>query len=270
MAMNRVNRIQQSGIDAGTKGFVAGCVGLWVAALVASAPGAQPAASEQDACAACARQNDLLIASMPTTPAARQLWQARISVSQNETPSSDKEALEQIIRHIKAIQFSPSPAAEPKVQAAAAVKTEPNEIAAAVNPMPTVDRAENKLPDGFVSEQTVRLFNRRPETAAMENPLQMAEILFSSGRLKEAAVFYRQALDRFYGKTPDPLEDKAWVLLQLGNCLQKDDPQAALESYKRLLAECPGSMWTELAKAQSQRVQWYLQDQPKTLVKAAP
>jgi len=270
MAMNSLNRIQQSGIDVGTKGFVAGCVGLWVAALAASAPGAQPAASAQDPNAAGARRNDLLIASMPTTPAARQLWQARISLSQNEAPSSDKAALQRVIQQINAIQFSPSPAAEPKVEAAAAVKAEPNEIAPAVNPAPTVDKAENKLPDGFVSEQTVQLFNGRSEPAALENPLQMAEILFSSGRLKEAAVCYRQALDRFDAQTPDPLEDKAWVLLQLGNCLQKDDPQTALESYKRLLAECPGSMWVELAKAQSQRVQWYLQDQPKTLVKAAP
>jgi hypothetical protein len=73
-------------------------------------------------------------------------------------------------------------------------------------------------------------------------------------------------------------DDRAWILFQLGNCLRDSDPsagsgqalQAARNAYRRLIAEYPDSLWTDLAKARESLIDWYLKDDPLTLIKQHP
>ncbi len=245
-------------------------IGLLLAISLAFGADNKISLAWQDPNSQVVQENDLLIATIPTTLPMRQLWQARISASQEPKASSKKEQLQKLIEQINAIEFGPQPATpEPAVVVQTVPKTEPNELVSAAEPVsaPPAASAENKLPDGFISEKTLLLFNSRIKSSeGLENPLEMADILFSSGRLKEAAVCYQQAMDRPAADASDVFGNKAWALLQLGNCLRKDNPQAALEKYKAVIVECPGSIWEDLAKAKSQMVEWYLQDQPAALI----
>lgn len=227
-------------------------------------------ATPQEPNGVSAQENDLLFAKSPTTPLARQVWQARMSTSKEEPDDAGKDELQKLIQKVGSMQLKPRVSApKPEAGVEPAPKAEPNETAPVTAPLPepTVEKVEIKLPEGFVSEQTVQLFNGQlqpPES--LKNPFEMAEILYSSGRLKEAALCYQEAVNRFRAEDPDPLQNKAWALLQWGNCLRKENPQAAMEKYKRVVAECPGSLWAGLASAQSDFVEWYLKEQPKTLV----
>jgi tetratricopeptide (TPR) repeat protein len=218
-------------------------------------------------------ENDLLVAKGPTTPAERQLWQARMSVFKEKGVSQSRDELQQIIRRISSIELKPRvQTPDPKVMVEPTPKTEPNETVSGAEILQEQgnDKVKSNLPEGYVSEQTLQIFKsllQQPDQ--LKNTLEMAEILFNSGRLKEAAMCYQQALNHMRANEADPFGDKAWILLQLGNCLQNENPQAALESYKAVIVEHPDSSWVPLAKAKSEMTDWYLQDQPKTLIKKA-
>jgi len=117
-----------------------------------------------------------------------------------------------------------------------------------------------------ITEQTMKLLQQslqKPEQ--IKKPLELAEILFDSSCLKEAAVCYRQALQ--VSDNNDVLyKDKAWILFQLGNCLQKDDPDSATKVFRQLIAGYPESQWAEAAKVKTNLVEWYLKDKPSTLI----
>jgi len=102
----------------------------------------------------------------------------------------------------------------------------------------------------------------------VSNPLEIANILFNCGKLKEAAVFYHRAYDCENNKDV-MYEDKAWILFQEGNCLQKENPQEAMKAYRRLIAGYPNSLWADAAKAKDHLIEWYLQQKPNTLLKKA-
>jgi len=56
--------------------------------------------------------------------------------------------------------------------------------------------------------------------------------------------------------------DRAWVLFQLGNCLQNHKPTTAMEIYRKVLVEYPDSPWTDLAKARRGVIEWRLKEKP--------
>jgi TolA-binding protein len=95
----------------------------------------------------------------------------------------------------------------------------------------------------------------------------LAEILFNSNHLKEAAKCYQQALDRITANETDRFADKEWLLFQIGNCLRNTDRQAAMQIYSQLIAEYPDSPWVDLANAKSKLIDWYLKDKPDALIK---
>jgi tetratricopeptide (TPR) repeat protein len=99
----------------------------------------------------------------------------------------------------------------------------------------------------------------------IKNPLELANILFNCGRLKEAAVCYQQALD-VNDSNNVMYKDKAWILFQAGNCLQKSDPQTANKMYRKLVTDYPESFWSDAAIAKNHLVEWYIQQKPNTLL----
>ena len=126
---------------------------------------------------------------------------------------------------------------------------------------------EPKLPYESLTKQTLQLFediSLHPEK--LGNPLRLGEVLFYNGYLKQAAICYQQALRRSNIDEDSSARDKAWILFQIGNCLRTDEPLKAMERYKQLITEYPESPWTDLAKAKSKLIDWYLKDKPKELI----
>jgi len=203
-----------------------------------------------------------------------QVWQARISIPESNDDERDKNELQQIIEQIRSVEFEPqSRAPEPFIVVEPAQTAEPNEILSDMEALKVPEETEAgfKPPYKPVAEQTLRMLeNLLQHPDQVSNPLELAEFLFYSGHLKEASVFYQEALDR---SSPDKADekaesaqDRAWILFQIGNCLRNDEPLTAVKTYRKLITEYPNSPWTNLAKARDKLIDWYQKDKPRQLI----
>ena len=217
------------------------------------------------------KTSNLFLAENPTTDISRQLWQAGISTYKNKKPSPSKNELQQIIRQIKSIEFKPQEQnPEPLIVVEPIRKTEPNEISSDTETpqKPRPGKIKRKPPDNRVTDQTlqiVKTLSQHPEQ--LHAPFELAEILFNSNCLEEAAKCYKQALNRMTTTETNRFTDKEWILFQIGNCLRNTDPPAAMQMYRRLINEYPDSPWADLAKAKSKLIDWYLKDKPDAMIK---
>jgi len=125
----------------------------------------------------------------------------------------------------------------------------------------------NRPVDELITGETLQMLrNLAQDPKKLDNPLELGEILFVSGNLKEAAMFYSEAMKR---KDPNDVglsRDRAWILFQIGNCLRNDDLPEAAKMYQRLLTEYPNSPWADMATAQSNLIAWFLKDEPVKLM----
>ena len=211
-----------------------------------------------------------LIARIPSTGLGRKLWQARIEPVEDKNSGQSKDALRQIIRQISSVEFKsqdqPSESLiviEPIHEAEANKISPPAETTQKEEPV----RIEPKLPYKRVSDETLQVFknlSRYPEQ--LNNPLELAEILFNSHCLKEAAECYREALNRLTAGQTEPVPNADWILFQTGNCLRYDDPATAMQMYAQLISEYPDSPWADLAKTKNKIIDWYLKDTPNALI----
>jgi hypothetical protein len=198
------------------------------------------------------------------------LWQARISTPKGKEDERIKNELRQIIQQIRSVEFKPrqeTPA--PVIFAKPASAAEPNEATGVSDGKKEPAKEEDKfrLPYKPLSNETLRVLkdlSLQPDRVG--DPLRLAEVLFLSGNRKEAVIFYREALSRKSAGNLWSAHDKAWILFQTGNCLRDDDPQAARETYARLIREYPDMPWTDLAKARDKLMQWREEDKPETLI----
>jgi len=184
--------------------------------------------------------------------------------------------LKSVIERINAVQFRARQQAQSDAAVAADIATAQKEQQKAQQTEQTQKTAVPE-PSAAGENQTDQNISRRTEEMLeksiqqpqnVKNPLELADLLYNCGRLKEAAVFYQQALD--VNDTENVMyKDKAWLLFQAGNCLQKIEPEKAVKMYRRLLAEYPDSIWTQPAAAKSHLIEWYLQQKPQTLLKKA-
>jgi tetratricopeptide (TPR) repeat protein len=229
------------------------------------------------------KQGHLLIARSPTTDLGRQLWQARISNPKDRDLSKSKNELYQIIEKIRSVKFEPQDkSAEPLIVVEPAPKTEPDESSSDSNvpheselkkteagmesQFSSKRQDEKQLLTRQITDQTLKIFVQLSlQPQQLKNPIELAEILFCNGSLKEAAKCYREALNRITANE-DLLKEKAWILFQIGNCLRNTDQPAAIEMYRQLIAEYSDSPWADLAKARSRLINWYQQDKPRELV----
>lgn len=104
----------------------------------------------------------------------------------------------------------------------------------------------------------------------VKNPIDLANILYRCGRYKDASVFYRKSLELAADSNNHDVmyKDKAWLLFQSGNSYEKQgDYTSAGKMYKQLIIEYPDSMWTAAAKAKDHLADWYIQQDPKNLLK---
>ncbi len=120
-----------------------------------------------------------------------------------------------------------------------------------------------------VSDQTLQLLENMPQSTAADQPhncLQLAEILFLSGHLKQAAKFYQYALKHIDPNDVTSVQDGSWVLFQTGNCLRNDDLPTARKIYRQLIVEYPNCPWVDLAKSQESVIDWFLNTEPRKLI----
>ena len=217
----------------------------------------------------------------PNNSLGHQLQQARITASV-DNKRKNKGELQKIIEQIRAVEFeSQNKQSEPLVVTQSAPSPEPNENLPATETAaePNDKRAkselqtpatENRTPLSYkpITSQTLQAvseLSQHPEQ--LSSPFELAEILFRSGNLKEAAVLYQQALNKTNPKDGASASNRAWILFQIGNCLRNDEPQNAMKTYRQLITEYPGSPWTEIAKARDKLIDWYQKDDPKTVIK---
>lgn len=225
--------------------------------------------------------SSLLISKSPNTHPIRQLWQARISASEGQKDNKSKNELQQIIKQIHSVEFKPqdkTPA--PFIAVEPTQKTEPNKTLPHTEvpkeskekksePNSHESEADSLIPAkaGTISHRTLQtLVNLLQHPEQLENPFELAEVLFRSRRLKEAAKCYREALSRSDPDEADSPPNRAWILFQTGNCLRSDNPAAAMETYRQLITEYPDSPWVDLAKARSKLTNWHQQNKPRMLI----
>jgi tetratricopeptide (TPR) repeat protein len=200
----------------------------------------------------------------------RKLWRSRVSTPQKPDDAQTQIALNDMVRKVKSVKFEakeqappatgtfvmPEPADNPRDAMSAREST-------AEHAVQSGGAASAASEDPLSAEVSEALKHMLADPNQASEPLELAELLYLTGRINEAAIFYRKALDLTSSKEPAAREDRAWILLQLGNCLRDTDPTRAREMYGKLIAEHTDSPWVELAKAHSQLITWYEQVQPR-------
>ena len=205
-----------------------------------------------------------------TTNLGRQLWRAGICVYEGEKDSKSKNKLKRLIEQVRAIEFKPPKKPEPFITIEPVpITVEPNENPAEVEVKEKTEKKtiESKPPYKPVTDRTLQMLgNITQDPNQLDNPFELGEVMYFSGHLKEAAVFYQEALNRTDPEKTGAGRNRAWILFQLGNCLRDDDLTTAQKMYRQLIAEYPGSPWVDLAKAREKLIDWYLKDKPRTLI----
>ena len=225
-------------------------------------------------------------------PLGRRLWRAGIGFYENKEDKPGKSELKHLIEQIRAFEVqAPQPLSE-SVPINIIGTIEPKAAATEPNPAPIFDSeigagqsdvksAEETAEKTFefkpayipVTDQTLQMLanyaqdpNRVP-ISFIGNPLDLGEILYLSGHLKEAVPFYRQAINRIDKDQAGSEQNRAWILFQLGNCLREYDRPEAKKMYVQLITEYPQSAWADLAKIWEKLIDLYLKDDPEKLIK---
>jgi tetratricopeptide (TPR) repeat protein len=199
------------------------------------------------------------------------LLRADISIAKSENDTKSADQLRQIIKQIRSVEFRPQnqspeqPVAVPeKAPVIEPDKTVPD---VPVQKEEVKQKAQSTLPYEPITEETLQMLRalaQNPEK--LDNSFELAETVFLSGNLKEASIFYREALKREDPNDVGSSSDRAWIMFQIGNCLRNDDMPAAAKIYRQLEIEYPNSPWAQPAKAQSDLIAWYLKDEPAKLM----
>lgn len=206
-----------------------------------------------------------------STGLTRRLWENRILAPNPNEDAETRAALDDLIQRIRAVRFdddAATPAFSAPTEPAAPAKPAP-----AVGPVQTPPSSPDQParttstpaePAATLTEATLKkLGDLLHDPNKVGDPLEMAELLFLSGRQTEAAVFYEKALARTAPNDSSMENDRAWILFQLGNCLRQTDMTRAKDMYMKLVSEYPASPWTELAKAHGRLITWYQTAKPQ-------
>ena len=200
----------------------------------------------------------------------RQLWRALIIAPKLKEDDSCKGDLEQLIEQIRSVEFRPQKKVAEPVSGVAGGTVEPNGVQPVTQRPARPEEQGPRFEPSYkaVSSQTLsRIKELAQQPEQVENPCELAEVLYLSGAMKEAAVFYEKALNRKgVGETLSP-QQRSWIMFQAGNCLRHLDMPRAQKFYRRLITDYPDSCWTDLAKAQDKLIDWYVSEKPETLTK---
>jgi tetratricopeptide (TPR) repeat protein len=213
------------------------------------------------------KDKDLLPSKTPGTQFGRQLWQSRIETIKD--PNNEvKNDLLQTIEKVRSVEFKPqSKPAAPVTVINPAPKTQPGPNESQSHTEIPEEKTQPKLITESITKETLKIVEDSSLNSEMiKNPFELGEILFYKGHLKHAGICYQLALKQKDSEPNSSPQNTAWILFQIGNCLKNDDPNTAVKIYEQLVKEYPESIWTETAKTQIDLINWYLKDNPKTLI----
>jgi len=203
------------------------------------------------------------------------LWSSRVSAPNQEKEVEASLALKRLVRQVRSVKFDDKDA-EPTFKAPA--ESLPSDEALEAQPMETSTTgatvasaaapAAGTPADSGSSKTQKTLEILQQNRNQIQDPLEMAELLFLSGHAAEASPFYAKALDKLSRTDPSYETDRAWVLFQLGNCLRETDAAKAQEVYTKLITEYPTSPWTELARAHGQLLVWYQKSRAQQMARS--
>lgn len=209
---------------------------------------------------------------------ARRLWQNRILAPDPNEDAETRNALRRLIQQVHSVTFDDT-TTEPTFSAPLepTIKTEgtATELTATMPPGQEPSLMPAPLPSGqsltpLPAETLTQLEDLLADPTQVSDPLEMAELLFLSGRATKAAFFYEKALAQIPANDlANDLAnggDRAWILFQLGNCLRETNQTKAKDTYMKLIAQYPNSPWTELAKAHGRLISWYQSANPQRLL----
>ena len=218
-------------------------------------------------------QSSVITSIDPNNVNALELLRAEMSVAYSKNDTKSKDQLQKLIDQIRSVEFEPpKQTPEPIVVPEQPPAVEPNETVPDV-PVQKEEKektepvVELRPQHGLITETTLQMLQtlaKSPEKSF--NPFELGEILFVSGNLKEAAMFYSEALKRKDPNDAGASDERAWILFQIGNCLRDDDMPAAAKMYQQLLTEYSNSPWAPLATARNNLIAWYLKDEPLKLI----
>jgi len=202
----------------------------------------------------------------------KRLWQSRMAAPDPNEDIETRRALAQLIKQIRSVDFTaggqpsafdlPTESYEPKEpEAPEPLPIEPWKTALET---PRISASAEKTAPPPASDEALKRLVQNADD--IQNPLELAELLFLSSRRAEAAVLYQKALDRLDMNAPATREDRAWILFQLGNCLRETDMIRARDMYVKLVTEYPDCPWTELAQAHGRLIAWYQKARPEQLL----
>jgi len=183
--------------------------------------------------------------------------------NQLQNDNAAKVQLQQVIEHIQALKTpkqKPLTAADIQpVQPAQHTGTTQQQTSALSKPD---KRQTPKAPATDDTQRALAALINNPQNVL--DPLAVAEALFQQGNLKDAAKFYKLALERMADKTENP--NRPWAMFQAANCIRHDDPTGAYQLYQQLINEYPASDWTAAAHSHLQVITWYRQNKPKKIL----
>jgi tetratricopeptide (TPR) repeat protein len=202
-------------------------------------------------------------------PLTQALWSNRVAAPPQGKEAEASLSLKRLVRQVRSMKFEGKDAG-PTFQSPAEslpseelsqgqlVETDTTGSTTPESAPPVTPATGGSRPSK--AQKTLEILQQNPDQ--VHDPLEMAELLFLSGRPVEAAPFYAKALASISPSDPANEADRAWVLFQLGNCLRETDVAKAQETYIKLIADYPTSPWTELAKAHGRLLTWYQKSQP--------
>ena len=244
-------------------------------------------------------QGGLYVAAKTSSEITGQLRYNGIIAPESEQSVKNRQELQRLIAQVHSVKFEPKNRIQEPTKTIKPVLTNPQgeqgEVSSITQTTKQIVKKEepelglnnqaamDKPPYRAVSAQTLQMLENLEQSAVerIHNPMRLAEILFLSGHLKQAATFYKQALDRIDPNDVMSTQDKAWILFQIGNCLrQGDQPEGpdrskssqtlnvaeAKKMYRRLIEECPNCLWANLAMSRENLIDWFMNDEPEKLI----
>jgi tetratricopeptide (TPR) repeat protein len=208
----------------------------------------------------------------PNNSNARQLWRANTSIAKGQDNQQSKDKLKRAIEQLRSVSLSPQKNIPEPVAPEVPESPKPKESPSRTTESEKSDKEDIKetefeLSDGMITDRTRQILKNLSERSdELENPFELGEVLFLSGNLAEAAVFYQEALNRISAEDISSVQERAWILFQIGNCLRHDDMSTAAKMYGQLITQYPNSPWTEMAEAQAKLIDWQQKDEPHKLI----
>jgi tetratricopeptide (TPR) repeat protein len=188
------------------------------------------------------------------------LMESRISSLPQDNDANKTDELKKMIELVRSVKIEPHKPAQQPVPAVA-----PPTATAAEQPSQLV---QTQRTETSTSDETLKLVeNQLKDPNLINNPFELAEILFKSGKQVQAGICYKQALKILPADDPNLATERAWILFQIGNCFKDEDPNTARESYAELIRTHSNSPWAEIAKARYSIIELYQQENPGQLIR---